>query len=231
MTDIITVVHDARKFAELCIKAVHLRTSGFRHIVIDNGSAQDTLKLLDQFAHAKLITLVRRSMPTSRFRYANSLDWILSNWNGSDQICLLDSDAYPVCAGWLEFLGQRVGMATGCEHFRDKTLLHPSCMAFSYCDYVKAGRPSFKITGRLENNFRDTAMNVCIEMRRKGVELVPHSREVLSVYVRHRWCATRREIAVGPRIDDVSKTDYDIESSRFLSTEEAKEALEIKTLT
>ena len=37
MIDVITVVYDAKKFTELCIKAVHLRTSNHRHLIIDNG--------------------------------------------------------------------------------------------------------------------------------------------------------------------------------------------------
>lgn len=202
MITIITVNHDTPRFIELCIKAVHLRTRlPYKHLVLDNGSSQPTLTMLRKFKDRGWIELVQRRTNKCSRGHAEALDWVLSK-RRFDLVCLLDSDAYPVDVGWLNNLYDQLqaqkATAIGFPHFRDGSLLHPACMLFRFGDFVAAGRPSFHIQGTLKTKFWDTGMIVCREMRRRG-KLVPYGG--LGKLVKHRWCATRAELA-GGRIDD-----------------------------
>ena len=180
--------------------------------------------MLQKFANAGWITLIEHRLKKSAAGHATSLNWILKSWSGTNSICLLDSDAYPIKPGWLDFLLAQQPGAIGCEHFRDTSLLHPCCMLFNYDDYQKANKPSFSIINEGEI-FYDTAMIVGRELQKFGVKLQPLSREKLGEYVLHRWCGTRRENATGSYIDNTPKTDYDTETHVFLTTNTAKEAL------
>lgn len=227
---IITVNHDARRFIELCIKAVHLRTkSEHRHLVIDNGSNPDVIRLLQQFAAKQWIEFIPRTLPKKASSHASSLDWFLRSPNRRPEwVCLLDSDAYPVADGWLSELKKRAidndVQAVGFSHFRDGKLLHPSCMLFRYDAYVRAGKPSFAIVN--SHVFNDTGMIVCEKMVQTGSKLLPYSKEDLYQIVRHRWCGTRIENARGDKLDGIiPKSDFEQESREWLSQPEAVEAL------
>jgi hypothetical protein len=227
---IITVSHDAKNFVELCIKAVHHYTKGEHlHLVIDNGSQLDALKLLRGFANKKWIQLIERKLSKNASGHALSLDWILKNYYnfGDKFVCLMDSDAHPSSHGWdVELLKRMEGhSAIGCVHFRDDKLLHPSTMIFKHAEYKRIGCPSFRII-KNQDGFMDTGMIVCKEMIKQGLKLLPMSREEMAQFVRHRWCATRRELVTGDKLDDQPTAKYDEETMAFLAHPSAREALQ-----
>jgi len=217
MTTIITVNHGTKRFIELCIKAVHLYTVGpFKHVIIDNGSDRDVIRMLEGFAKKKWIELIQRRLPKSSAGHALSLDWILKA-RTFDLVCLLDSDAHPCSSDWLNVLLKKMGgySAVGCCHFRDANLLHPSTMIFKHSDYKDLKYPSFRIT-RTGFGFMDTGMIVCRKFVDNGRKLLPINREEMSKYTRHRWCGTRRELAHDV-LDDQPVTLYDRETNAFFN--------------
>lgn len=215
---IITVVHDAYRFTDLCTRAVHKRTpEDHEHIIIDNGSDPTCLAMLDDRASKGWITLHKRKQYKNSGGHAQSLEWFLyEKREASPLICLLDSDAYPVKEGWLTELYTRMknenADAVGCVHFRNDKLLHPSCMLFHREHLFIAGRPTFRIK-KAKKKFYDTAMIACEALINKGFKLLPISREEMEDIVRHRWCGTRVENAKGQFLDDQSLEDYNRETA------------------
>ena len=226
MVTIITVTHDAHRFVELCVKAVHkLTTQPYEHVVIDNGSQPETMNFLTECAKKEWISLYRRNVSKNATGHAVSLNWYLSSHH-PDLVCLLDSDAFPVSPTWLEDLqGFLKGVdATGVSHFRDEKLLHPSCMLFKYSAYALAGKPSFLIR-RTTNIFVDTAMFVCQEMVRSGSRVKPLNKETMQNICRHRWRGTRFENAKGDKIDDTPKEQYIKDTEDWFNNSLVKEIL------
>ena len=225
---IITVNHDAKRFIELCIKAVHLRTKlPYKHIIIDNGSKPDTINLLRTFSNKKWITLHERHIAKVASGHANSLDWILQNTK-FDTVCLLDSDAYPVCNNWLNIMIDKMNKekanVIGCSHFRDESLIHPSCMVFKYEAYLKARKPSFAINK--SGKFNDTGMIVCQKIKDNGYKLVPINRLTeMQKLVMHRWCATRLETAKD-NLDGRPKSEWLKETQEWFNNQLVRESLE-----
>ena len=224
---VLTVNHDAKRFIDLCIRAVHLRThSVYEHVVIDNGSQPDVVDMLESFAAKKWITLIKRKLHKGARGHADSLNWILPTLK-SEWICLLDSDAHPVMHNWLVVLDDKrlaAGAdACGFAHFRDESLLHPSCMLFRLADYLRIGRPSFSIYK--DRIFWDTGMKVCQVMKDHGLKLLPLNRFDQSL-TRHRWCGTRIENVRGDRLDGLhTKAAYDRETDKWFADPSAQEAL------
>jgi len=231
MITIMTVNHDTPKFIELCIRAVHLRTNiPYRHLIIDNGSRPATKTLLREFKGMGWIDLLERKAAKGSWGHAEALDQVLKKEFGL--VCLLDSDAYPADPTWLRFLHDGLirnkASAIGFPHFRDATLLHPACMLFRHSDFVAAGRPSFRIKGSLRTKFWDTGMIVCREMRRKG-KLVPCDEKELGRMVKHRWRATRAEVATHRRqnvLDETPLIKYARKSRDWFKDPSAMEALD-----
>jgi len=224
---IITVNHDAHRFIELCVKAVHMHTKiPYQHMIIDNGSNPATIQMLTEFHNKGWVRLIRRNMPKMAASHAASLNWILFT-PPSDLVCLLDSDAYPIRNDWISYLIETMNTnhadAVGFAHFRDESLLHPSCMLFKYAAYQTSGKPSFAI--KKSDKFWDTAMIMCDSLRRHGFKLMPISKEKLSEYVKHRWMATRFENARGNMIDDIPKEVYRKETEEWFRHPSAIEAL------
>jgi hypothetical protein len=56
-------------------------------------------------------------------------------------------------------------------------------------------------------------MNVCTAMKSVGKILKP-TNETNSL-VRHRWCATRAEVAKGPKLDDTPINEYNSKSDQW----------------
>lgn len=239
MIKIVTVNHDSPRFIELCIKAVRHRTlPPYEHVIIDNGSKPETIAMLEQFSRARWITLLRRKIHKSAGGHAQSLDWYLQRQD-FDRICLMDSDAYPVKKDWLTFLDNKLvdADAVGFAHFRDASLLHPACMLFKYKSYARAGYPTFAISGQLRaadprfhrlDVFNDTGMIVCKRMLQTGSKLHPISEQGLGELVKHRWRATRYEVATGNKIDDTPKEVYAKETEEWFQHPAAKESLCLK---
>lgn len=222
---IITVTHDAHRFVELCIKAVHKFTQKpYEHVIIDNGSQPETINFLTECAKKEWITLHRRNVSKNATGHAVSLNWFLSSHHPG-LVCLLDSDAFPVSPTWLEDLQEHLKGydATGFSHFRDEKLLHPSCMLFKYSSFALAGKPSFMI--RHSNVFLDTGMIVCQQMVKSGSKLKPLNKEAMRNIVSHRWCATRFENAKGDKIDDTPKERYSRETDLWFDNTLIKEIL------
>jgi len=225
---IVTVVHDAFKFAELCVKATHRRTpEQHKHVIIDNGSGTSTLTMLRRYKNSNAIDLWERRLPKNASGHARSLNWYLYTLKpDTELVCLLDSDAYPVKSGWLTELYQHMeeqeADATGFPHFRDNTLLHPACMLFKMSAINHAGNPDWRISKR-PDKFHDTGMIACTKMREYGAKLLPLSEEVMNGLVRHRWCGTRIEIAKNGVLDGhMPRDEYDQISSEWFSDESAK---------
>ena len=220
MITVITVNHDAHRFIELCVKAVHMHTKiPYQHMIIDNGSNPATIQMLTEFHNKGWIRLIRRNMPKMAASHAASLNWILFT-PPSDLVCLLDSDAYPIRDDWLNYLIETMNTnhadATGFAHFRDESLLHPSCMLFKYAAYQTSGKPSFSIVKRSDG------------LRQNGHKLIPISKEKLSEYVKHRWMATRFENAKGDKIDDIPKEVYRKETEEWFNDPIAQEILKCR---
>lgn len=225
-TTIITVNHDAIKFIELCIKSVHLFTRlPYTHVVIDNGSKKSVLSMLRKYEAYGWIRLIERSIPKTSAGHADSLDWFLHNNTDLEYVCLLDSDAYPAVVGWLQRLHNQMDAvdATGFPHFRDPSLIHPSCMLYKYSAYCTAGRPSFRIMRESPTVFNDTGMLVCKKMRDQGCIVRPMPR--INKYVKHRWCGTRIEVAGGDCLDEIPKSQFFRDTRRWFNDPEVIEIL------
>ena len=229
MTTIITINHDAHRFIELCVKAVHMNTDHkYQHIVVDNGSRPPTIQMLEEFASKGWIKLIRRNIPKGAGGHANSLNIILSS-EPSPTICLLDSDAYPINKSWLRFLHETKGAAAaaGFPHFRDETLLHPSCMLFDYNAFSTAGKPSFGIFRDSAGKLWDTGMIVCDRIRSCGFKLVPIPKEKMSEYILHRWCGTRIENERRDALDGVvPKIKFNQETEEWFKQPSAIQVLQ-----
>ena len=225
MITIITVNHDTKDFIDLCIKGVHRFTTGqYRHLIIDNGSKLDVIRMLKGYEKLGWISLIQRSIMKNAAGHANSLDWFLRN-QPSELVCLLDSDAVPVKENWLQILLDQMNAAgadaIGCSHFRDESLLHPSTMLFKYSAYAAAGKPSFAILGG--NPFIDTAMVVCKKMRDHGSKLLSIDRLTkMKELVYHKWKVTRFENAKFD-IDGTPKAIYQREINEYLNQPMIKE--------
>jgi cellulose synthase/poly-beta-1,6-N-acetylglucosamine synthase-like glycosyltransferase len=172
---IITVNHDTKEFIDLCIKGVHRFTIGpYKHLIIDNGSKLDVIRMLGDYVKAGWISLIQRYVMKNAAGHAFSLDWILQH-EPSELICLLDSDACPIKENWLQIMLDQMSAenadAIGCSHFRDETLLHPSTMLFRYKAYAAVGKPSFRIQGG--SPFIDTGMVFCQKMKDAGMKMIP----------------------------------------------------------
>ena len=226
---IITVNHDTPRFVELCIRAVHLRTKRpYRHIIIDNGSKHKTIKILDKFKRQGWIELYKRQIPKVSRSHAASLDWLLQ-LRVFGLVCLLDSDAYPVCEGWLGSLKQTLNVknlsAIGYAHFRNEKLLHPSMMLFRYNHYMRCGRPSFAMNGNIRDNFNDTGMAVCKKLLQRGYKIKAINPNKANKLVRHRWSGTRFDIAIGNKINTIPKAEFRRRTRKWFSEKSAREAL------
>ncbi|MDP1713061.1 MAG: glycosyltransferase [Candidatus Nanopelagicaceae bacterium] len=224
---IVTVNHDAKRFIELCVKAVHLRTKQpYRHVVIDNGSSLGVIHMLQQFGTKQLIQLLQRNVTKHAAGHAQSLDWFLHKPGTSGLICLLDSDAYPIVDDWLGILMKKLDGygAVGCAHFRDESLLHPCCMLFRHEVWSSAGRPSFNIK-KIGGKFMDTGMQVCKEML-KVAKLNPIERTTeIGKLVRHFWCGTRIEAALGDKLDGRPKAEWFKDVQKWFDDPRVKEIL------
>ena len=226
MVKIVTVTHDAPRFINLCVRGVHHFTNpgSYRHVVIDNGSSPKTIGMLRKFHKDGWIDLRERSVPKNAKGHADSLDWFLQSVPSGEAICLLDSDAYPTCHGWLEELVKLLEGVSGVgyAHFRDNRLLHPACMLFRACDFITAGRPSCKIFKRPQG-LCDTAMLVSEKLLEKGFKLRPLAAHEMP-WVKHRWCGTRVEIARGT-IEKQPVAAFNASSDRWFLTSIAREIL------
>lgn len=225
---IVTVTHDARKFVKLCVEATNRRTpEAHDHVVIDNGSTDGTLQMLRKYRDSSIIKLYERRLRKNAAGHAISLNWFLySVTPATKYVCLLDSDAYPVQEGWLTTLYERMiennADGIGFSHFRNRDLLHPACMLFDYSKLVHAGKPDWRIN-KVKGTFNDTGMTACRAMVRYGAKLMPLSEEDMKDIVRHRWCATRIEIAKDGILDGhLTREDYDKESELFFSEDAAR---------
>jgi hypothetical protein len=161
--------------------------------------------MLEDFANKKWITLFRRSLSKNASGHALSLDWMLRGQFQDGLVCLLDSDAYPVVDDWIVTLHDQMraasAQAIGFAHFRDESLIHPSCMLFDLRSYVSCGKPSFAM--QTAGVFNDTGMVVCRQMLASGMKLLPIHKDTMERLVLHRWCATRIERMTGDFLDGV----------------------------
>ncbi len=229
---IVTVTHDTPDFIKLCIKAVKARTQvPYKHIIIDNGSSHQTIEFLRSEAADGNIALHERQLPKKSGGHAASLDWMLYKVGmKTGFVCLLDSDAYPIKDGWLrelyDMMKESNSDAIGYAHFRDQQLLHPSCMLFKYTHLMQTSRPSFRIR-RTPRVFNDTGMIVCATMKKNGSVLHPLSKEWMEENIcRHRWCATRAEIAKDGKLDDhLPLSEFHAESREWFNHPTAQEII------
>lgn len=225
---IITVNHDSPKFIDLCIRGVKLHTKcDYEHIVIDNGSQNLTLSILENFAKEGIITLYKRKLPKRSSSHALSLDWYLNKHQYSNTIVLLDSDAVPITDNWIQKIrAMNQAHITGVAHFRDQNLIHPSCMMFPYDVYKNSKYPSFKISKI--PYFMDTGMKACINMKTTGYSISSISQHVMDNIVKHRWCGTRIEcVQPGKKLDNIYSIDeYNNSSDEWFNHPEIKHILQ-----
>ncbi len=101
--DILVVVHDAYDHVAKCLESVCRHTEGYQLYVWDNGSAEPTQRLLEDFRPYRL---VRSPVNEGHIRPCNALARLTQPEDGHD-LFLLNSDVV-VKAGWAEALQEAV---------------------------------------------------------------------------------------------------------------------------
>jgi hypothetical protein len=230
---ILIVSHNTRRFTELCVKGAVKLSTASRVYVIDNGSSDGSLDFLARAASSGRLALLTRIAPRSAASHGSAIDMFIRKGITTDWLLLLDSDCLPMTHGFDRKLMEMASgySVFGTQHFRDATLVHPSTMLIAR-DVIES--PAGKVSFILKNRggvITDTGMAFCSSVKSAGFRVLTISREAMSSFVKHRWCATRAEAArlAGNRnIDDKSLADFDKETESWLSDPMAQEVAKIE---
>jgi len=225
---ILVVSHNTKRFTELCLKgAVNLAAVSRVHVV-DNGSTDGSLELIRDASRRNRLSLVERHVQFNAAAHGSAIDAFIKHGIVTPWLLLLDSDCLPLFYG---FDRKLIEMAEnydvlGTAHFRDGTLTHPSTMLISKAVLESpASRVSFVLKNK-PDKFWDTGMAFGASVKQAGFKIKTVSREEMSGIVRHRWCATRAEVArLGGRtkLDETPLSAFDKETEAWFRDPVAQE--------
>lgn len=115
----------------MCLEAISRFTnSRLGVIVVDNGSADEPVKVTSRYSNVRLVRLPRNVGHGT----AADIGFLLAR---TEYLVSLDVDAFPISSGWLERL---IGpLSRGCSvsgaHVRGG-FVHPCCLAIRFVDFV-----------------------------------------------------------------------------------------------
>lgn len=225
---IIIVSHNTIAFTKLCVLSILKYSATSRLLVIDNGSTDGSLRMLQMMADNGKLHLMQRNVQMHSTQHGLAIDTVRHHLPNEDYILLLDSDAYAVSDRFdIELIKMISGFDLfGVGHFRDAKCIHPSTMLIRKSVFIDI-QTSFK-TQSIGGKFYDTGMLFCEHARKAGYKLSSISADKMSSLVRHRWCGTRvsrAKMRGHRRLDDFKIDQYDKLTTEWLNDEKAREIL------
>lgn len=218
---ILVVSHNTKRFTELCLKGAVNQSAVSRVYVVDNGSTDGSLELIQSAYRRNRISLIERHVAFNASAHGSAIDAFIKRGVVTPWLLLLDSDCLPLLYGFdrklIEMAGNQYGIL-GTAHFRDSTLVHPSTMLISR-DVLDS--PASRVSFILKNKpdaFWDTGMAFCASVKQSGFKIKAIPKEEMAGIVRHRWCATRAEVArQGGRakLDETPLASFDKETEAW----------------
>lgn len=231
---ILVVSHNTKRFTELCLKGAVSLAAVSRIYVVDNGSTDGSLEMLRSASRQNKLSLIERHAAFNASAHGSAIDSFLKRGIVTPWLLLLDSDCLPLLYGFDRKLIEMAGGTydvLGTVHFRDGTLVHPSTMLISKNVLESpASKVSFVLKNRPEA-FMDTGMAFGLSVKQAGFKIKAISREEMSGIVRHRWCATRAEVARSggrEKLDETPLAAFDKETDTWFRDPVAQETARLE---
>jgi glycosyltransferase involved in cell wall biosynthesis len=197
LVSIVVVNYNTKELIKLVIDSIIHYTDykNYEILIVDNGSTDGSLDLLDKLSRSKNIRLIKHNQKKSigSMAHSRALDLGVSLAKGKF-ILTLDADSFPIKKGWLKELIKLYNSDKKIRIVGAKRgdYVHPSCLLIKKKTILKNN-----LSFMPENNF-DTGLYMSYFLVKKGFKkrLLPKTKENIKfgkIYgdlICHLWGAT-----------------------------------------